>query len=114
MRSGTTRRGLRLPATRASCSRPKWRSPSPSAFYGKVSKKRCGKPDTSGWGWYEARRVAVREDLRFHVLRHGAWSNPSEARDRTTYGAEVAALTTWLDARITWQDTHVQELAPAR
>jgi len=45
---------------------------SPSAFYGKVSKERLGKPATKGWGWYEARRIAGREDLRFHDLRHSA------------------------------------------
>ncbi|WP_162794436.1 tyrosine-type recombinase/integrase [Nocardioides houyundeii] len=44
----------------------------PSAFYGKVSKKRRGKPDTQGFGGFEARRLAGREDLRFHDLRHGA------------------------------------------
>ena len=43
-----------------------------SAFYGKVAKKRRGKSSTRGRGWYEARRVAGREGLRFHHLRHGA------------------------------------------
>jgi len=59
---------------------------SPSAFYGKVSKKRRGKPDTTGWGWYEARRVAGREDLRFHDLRHGALTEAAR------HGATLAEL----------------------
>ena len=59
---------------------------SPSAFYGKVSKKRKGKPDTTGWGWYEARRVAGREDLRFHDLRHGALTEAAR------HGATLAEL----------------------
>lgn len=45
---------------------------SPSAFYGKVSRTRRSKPDTRGWGWYEARCLAGREDLRFPHLRHEA------------------------------------------
>ena len=59
---------------------------SPSAFYGKVSKKRRGKPDTTGWGWYEARRLAGREDLRFHDLRHGALTEAAR------HGATLAEL----------------------
>ncbi|WP_110241656.1 tyrosine-type recombinase/integrase [Nocardioides gilvus] len=59
---------------------------SPSAFYGKVSKKRRGKPDTTGWGWYEARRLADREDLRFHDLRHGALTEAAR------HGATLAEL----------------------
>ncbi|WP_460793324.1 tyrosine-type recombinase/integrase [Nocardioides pacificus] len=59
---------------------------SPSAFYGKVSKKRRGKPDTRGWGWYEARRLAGREDLRFHDLRHGALTEAAR------HGATLAEL----------------------
>ncbi len=59
---------------------------SPSAFYGKVSKKRRGKPDTKGWGWYEARRLAGREDLRFHDLRHGALTEAAR------HGATLAEL----------------------
>lgn len=58
----------------------------PSAFYGKVSKKRRGKPDTIGWGWYEARRLAGREDLRFHDLRHGALTEAAR------HGATLAEL----------------------
>ena len=58
----------------------------PSAFYGKVSKKRRGKPDTTGWGWYEARRLAGREDLRFHDLRHGALTEAAR------HGATLAEL----------------------
>ena len=59
---------------------------SPSAFYGKVSKKRRGKLSTRGWGWYEARRVAGREDLRFHDLRHGALTEAAR------HGATLAEL----------------------
>lgn len=59
---------------------------SPSAFYGKVTKKRRGKPDTTGWGWYEARRLAGREDLRFHDLRHGALTEAAR------HGATLAEL----------------------
>lgn len=58
----------------------------PSAFYGKISKKRKGKPDTMGWGWYEARRLADREDLRFHDLRHGALTEAAR------HGATLAEL----------------------
>lgn len=58
----------------------------PGAFYGKASKKRRGKPDTKGWGWYEARRVAGREDLRFHDLRHGALTEAAR------HGATLAEL----------------------
>ena len=59
---------------------------SPSAFYGKPSKPRRGKSDTKGWGWYEARRVAGREDLRFHDLRHGALTEAAR------HGATLAEL----------------------
>ncbi len=59
---------------------------SPSAFYGKISKTRRGKPDTTGWGWYEARRLAGREDLRFHDLRHGALTEAAR------HGATLAEL----------------------
>lgn len=59
---------------------------SPSAFYGKISQKRKGKPDTTGWGWYEARRLAGREDLRFHDLRHGALTEAAR------HGATLAEL----------------------
>lgn len=58
----------------------------PSAFYGKVSKKRRGKPDTQGFGWHEARRLAGREDLRFHDLRHGALTEAAR------HGATLAEL----------------------
>lgn len=59
---------------------------SPSAFYGKVSQKRRGKPQKQGWGWYEARRLAGREDLRFHDLRHGALTEAAR------HGATLAEL----------------------
>lgn len=59
---------------------------SPSAFYGKVSKPRSGRPDTKGWGWYEARRIAGREDMRFHDLRHGALTEAAR------HGATLAEL----------------------
>lgn len=43
----------------------------PSTFYGRAAQlDRDGEPQTRGWGWYEARRVAGRDDLRFHDLRH--------------------------------------------
>ncbi len=45
----------------------------PSAFYGRAATlDRDGTVKRKGWGWYEARRVAGRDDLRFHDLRHGA------------------------------------------
>lgn len=59
---------------------------SPSAFYGKISKRRRGKPASNGWGWYEARRLAGREDLRFHDLRHGALTEAAR------HGATLAEL----------------------
>jgi integrase len=59
---------------------------SPSAFYGRSSKKRRGKPDTRGWGWHEARRLAGRDDLRFHDLRHGALTEAAR------HGATLAEL----------------------
>lgn len=44
---------------------------SPSAFYGRAAAlARTGAIRRKGWGYYEARRVAEREDLRFHDLRH--------------------------------------------
>ena len=39
-----------------------------------------------GWGWYEARRVAGRKDLRFHDLRHGALTEAAR------HGATLAEL----------------------
>lgn len=43
----------------------------PSTFYGRAAVlARDGSVKRAGWGWYEARRVAGREDLRFHDLRH--------------------------------------------
>lgn len=43
----------------------------PSTFYGRAATfRRDGSVKTPGWGWYEARRAAGREDLRFHDLRH--------------------------------------------
>ncbi|MFD1826783.1 MULTISPECIES: tyrosine-type recombinase/integrase [Mumia] len=59
---------------------------SPSAFYGKAAKKRRGKIPTKGWGWYEARRIAGRDDLRFHDLRHGALTEAAR------HGATLAEL----------------------
>lgn len=59
---------------------------SPSVFYGKITQKRRGKPDLQGWGWYEARRVAGRDDLRFHDLRHGALTEAAR------HGATLAEL----------------------
>lgn len=43
----------------------------PSTLYGKVTKTtKAGRVTRQGWGFYEARRLAGREDLRFHDLRH--------------------------------------------
>ncbi len=43
----------------------------PSTFYGRPAKvAKDGSVKVSGRGWYEARRVAGRDDLRFHDLRH--------------------------------------------
>lgn len=59
----------------------------PSTFYGRATgeTKRRGKVK-EGWGWYEARRVADRPDLRFHDLRHGALTKAAQL------GATVAEL----------------------
>jgi integrase len=43
----------------------------PSSLYGKVMlTDKQGKVTRKGWGFYEARHVAGRDDLRFHDLRH--------------------------------------------
>jgi len=43
----------------------------PSTFYGRAAVlAKDGSIKRRGWGWYEARRTAGREDLRFHDLRH--------------------------------------------
>jgi integrase len=43
----------------------------PSSLYGKVTlTTQRGKVTRKGWGFYEARHVAGRDDLRFHDLRH--------------------------------------------
>lgn len=43
----------------------------PSSFYGRAAMlAKDGSVKRRGWGWYEARRVAGREDLTFHGLRH--------------------------------------------
>lgn len=43
----------------------------PSTFYGHAAVlAKDGGIKRGGWGWYEARRTAGREDLRFHDLRH--------------------------------------------
>lgn len=59
---------------------------SPSAFYGKAAVVVAGEIRRKGWGWYEARRAAGREDLRFHDLRHGALT------DAARHGATLAEL----------------------
>lgn len=44
---------------------------SPSSFYGRAAViARDGSIKSKGWGYYEARRAAGREDLNFHALRH--------------------------------------------
>lgn len=43
----------------------------PSSLYGRAAElRRDGSVKRPGWGYYEARRVAGRPDLRFHDLRH--------------------------------------------
>lgn len=43
----------------------------PSTFYGRAATfNKDGSVKRTGWGWYEARRAAGRDDLRFHDLRH--------------------------------------------
>ena len=43
----------------------------PSTLYGRAAVlDEAGDIKRAGWGWYEARRQADREDLRFHDLRH--------------------------------------------
>lgn len=59
---------------------------SPSAFYGKVTVERRGKTHRKGFGWYEARHIAGRDDLRFHDLRHGALTEAAR------HGATLAEL----------------------
>lgn len=59
----------------------------PSSFYGKPAVlEKDGTVKRAGWGWYEARRVAGRPDLRFHDLRHGALT------DAARLGATLAEL----------------------
>ncbi len=44
---------------------------SPSSFYGRAATfHQDGSVKSKGWGYYEARRAAGREDLNFHALRH--------------------------------------------
>jgi integrase len=44
---------------------------SPSSFYGRAARfHQDGSVKSKGWGYYEARRAAGREDLNFHALRH--------------------------------------------
>ncbi|CCH77729.1 putative prophage phiRv2 integrase [Nostocoides japonicum T1-X7] len=60
---------------------------STSAFYGRVSTLDAdGKVVRRGHGWYEARRLAGREDLRFHDLRHTGLTNAA------VVGATLAEL----------------------
>lgn len=59
---------------------------SPSAFYGKAAVIVRDEIRRKGWGWYEARRQAGREDLRFHDLRHGALTEAAR------HGATLAEL----------------------
>ncbi|PVG83624.1 site-specific integrase [Nocardioides gansuensis] len=59
----------------------------PSAFYGKPAiVAKDGAVRRKGHGWYEARRVAGREDLTFHGLRHGALTEAAK------HGATLAEL----------------------
>lgn len=59
-----------------------------------------------------ATKAVKRNFERWPVLGEVIGPNPPEAADRTTYASEVAALSAWLDARISWMDAHVHELAP--
>lgn len=59
----------------------------PSAFYGRAAiMSKDGSIKRRGWGWYEARRIAGRADLRFHDLRHGALTEAAKL------GATLAEL----------------------
>ncbi|MCB0889201.1 MAG: site-specific integrase [Nocardioidaceae bacterium] len=59
----------------------------PSTFYGHAAKMdRDGEIVKPGYGWYEARRQAGREDVRLHDLRHGALT------DAARHGATLAEL----------------------
>lgn len=60
---------------------------SPANFYGQAAKlDKKGKVIRSGKGFYEARRLAGREDLHFHDLRHTGLTNAAVA------GATIAEL----------------------
>jgi hypothetical protein len=54
--------------------------------------------------------AAGRNFRRWPVLGQRVWPNPASAVSRTTYGSEVAALRTWLRARVTWLDRNVARL----
>jgi hypothetical protein len=56
--------------------------------------------------------AAARNFARWPVLGVRVWPNPPDAVQRTTYASEVAALRSWLEARIAWMDGHVAELRP--
>lgn len=58
-----------------------------STFYGRASVMgKDGSVRRKGHGWFEARRVAGRDDLRFHDLRHTGLTNAAVA------GATIAEL----------------------
>ncbi len=42
----------------------------PSSLYGRVAATTATGTERGGWGFYQARHIAGRDDLRFHDLRH--------------------------------------------
>jgi integrase len=72
----------------------------PSAFYGRATVyAKDGSVKRNGWGWYRARQVADREDLRFHDLRHTgavlaaqAGATLAELMERLGHSTPQAAL----------------------
>ena len=57
--------------------------------------------------------AAGRNFRRWPVLGRRVWPNPASAVSRTTYGSEVAALRSWLRARVAWLDRNVGRLRRA-
>jgi integrase len=71
-----------------------------SSLYGRVEKRnKQGKRTQYGWGFYQARHVADRDDLRWHDLRHtgavlaaAAGATLAELMDRLGHSTPGAAL----------------------
>jgi len=57
--------------------------------------------------------AAGRNFRRWPVLGRRVWPNPASAVSRTTYDGEVAALRSWLRARVAWLDRNVGRLRRA-